>query len=111
MSSATQELSCHIARSVLSQDKVLDPEAVLLFKQVFLRTLGWTLLAEEEGGRLPTEAERLRIVPLVFVLMPSRALVRVKRDERIKPHIREHLASIGLQPDERLIDIVKAVAD
>jgi 5-methylcytosine-specific restriction endonuclease McrA len=111
MTSSIQESSWRISRVVLARDNLFDAETVLLFKRVFLRALGWTVPEAAAAGPPPTEAERLRVVPLVFGLIPSRALVRAKRDERIKPHIREHLTYIGLAPDEGLIDIIKAVAD
>jgi hypothetical protein len=111
MLSTALESSWRISRVVLTREKLFEAETVLLFKRVFLRALGWNLPPELASLPAPTEAERLSVVPLVFGLIPSRALVRAKRDERIKPHIREHLIYIGLEPDESLIDIVKAVAD
>lgn len=110
MTSTLQESSWRISRVVQSRQNLFDAETVLLFKRVFLRTLGWSVPADVAALPTPTEAERLQVVPLVFGLIPSRALVRAKRDERIKPYIREHMMYIGLEPDEALIDIVKAVA-
>src|SRR5262249_30230059 len=58
-----------------------------------------------------TELELLTIVPLVFGLLPARAVVREKPDDRIKPHIIEHLRSLAVDHDEELIDVLKSIAD
>jgi len=111
MNSSILESPWHISRVVLARDNLFDVEALHLFKSVFLKVLGWPVAEIVGLNTAPTEAERLKVVPLVFGLIPSRALARTKRDEHIKPHIRDHLIRIGLTPDECLIDIVKTIAD
>ncbi|MEA2601071.1 MAG: hypothetical protein QOF89_2063 [Acidobacteriota bacterium] len=58
-----------------------------------------------------SEIDRFQALPLVFGLIPARALTRKSASEPIKPYIREHLTLLGVEPDEDLVSIVKYVAD
>jgi hypothetical protein len=58
-----------------------------------------------------SEDERLKIVPLVFGLLPTIAVRRRGPDQRVKPTIREHLAVLGAPETESLVEVLKAVAD
>lgn len=58
-----------------------------------------------------SEIERFRALPLVFGLIPVKALRRRSASEPIKHHIREHLRLLGVEDDEDLVSIVKYVAD
>jgi hypothetical protein len=54
----------------------------------------------------------MNIVPLVFGLLPQRAIYRTRRDELIKPLVREHLKCIGIfDGDEALVTILKEISD
>jgi hypothetical protein len=69
------------------------------------------------GFRKPTshrtlsEWERLRLVPLVFGLMPRRAFERGNSDIPIKPSIAQHLDALGIAADPMLVDVIKSVCD
>ncbi|MDY3551364.1 HNH endonuclease signature motif containing protein [Gemmata sp. JC717] len=95
----------------LCRDRLRDLATLTLFKRAFLKALDRPDPHGLSAHAALTESERLLVVPLVFGLMPAKAVWRGRRDERIKPHIRDHLASIGLMPDEVLVDILKTVAD
>lgn len=58
-----------------------------------------------------SEIERFQALPLVFGLIPQKALTRKSASEPIKPHIREHLTLLGVDSDEELVQLVKYVAD
>jgi len=59
-----------------------------------------------------SEVDRVKVVPLVFGLMPTSALSRKSITVAIKPDIKEHLKSLGIsQGDEKLIDIIKNISD
>lgn len=58
-----------------------------------------------------SELMRLHIVPLVFGLLPTEALVRRSHDQLVKPSIRLHLERVGAPISESLVDVLKAVAD
>lgn len=63
------------------------------------------------GSHVLTEIERLSLVPLVFGLLPARAIRRTRVDERVKPYIHQHLDVLGIPPEELLVDILKSIAD
>lgn len=77
-------------------------EIVELFTRIFS--------ASEHEAR-GSEHERLQLVPLVFGLLPRAALARKRPDDRIKPAIRAHLASLGIDSSELLVDTIKDIAD
>lgn len=58
------------------------------------------------------EADRLRVVPLVFGLMPSSAITRTSIATSIKPDIKRHLSSININHnDKELVEIIKNISD
>lgn len=95
-----------------SLDRLKDSGTIESFCRLFAEhgALGYGL-APEPGTPALTEAERLEMVPLVFGLLPARALLRLRADDKVKPFIIDHLEAIGIDPSERLVDILKAVAD
>jgi HNH endonuclease len=58
-----------------------------------------------------SEVDRLRIVPMVFGLLPKRVLFREHNLILVKPLIREHLAAVGVPYDEAVVDVLKSVGD
>ena len=62
-------------------------------------------------GRHFSEIERLRIVPLIFGLLPTGALRRDDPNSAVKPAIRGHLQTLGVTPDELLLEVLKSVSD
>lgn len=58
-----------------------------------------------------SEVDRLQIVPMVFGLLPRRVLFRDQSLILVKPLIREHLANVGVQYDEEVVDVLKSVGD
>jgi hypothetical protein len=62
-------------------------------------------------GGPTSELTRLKIVPLVFGLLPTESLVRRGHDQLVKPSIRAHLMKLGAPANESLIDVLKSVAD
>jgi hypothetical protein len=83
------------------------------FKSLFL----WHGVLGERVGRGPselfTENFRNSCVRCVFLLLPRSAFVSGanRRAFFIKPLIREHLLSLGVSPDEELLEILKRVAE
>jgi hypothetical protein len=94
----------------LSREKrLIDPSFVESFKNLMLRH---GALGSGDLSIPPlTDEEKFEIIPLVFGYMPEKAVRDRPFDFRVKPIIREHLASIGLAADEELVDIVKAICD
>jgi len=102
MSTNTGTLPCSV-------DRLGDPSRITLFKHLFL---SHGVRGRREHDASFTERERIEVLPLVFGLLPRRAVVRAHGVARIKPFIVEHLASLGIgTSDTELIDIVKEVAD
>lgn len=79
------------------------------FKRLFLAhgVLGY---GSQEAAAL-NDDELLRIVPMIFGLMPEPALQRERYDVPIKPMIRDHLANLSISNDDVLVDIIKNVSD
>lgn len=94
---------------VSSPARLADPTSVSLFARLFA---AHGVLGRAIGPRDFTEEDRMRVVPHVFGLIPRRAIFRSSRDLMIKPLIRDHLASIGVDSgDEMLVSVIKEVAD
>jgi 5-methylcytosine-specific restriction endonuclease McrA len=91
-----------------SRDRLRDRSLLDLLVRVFQQSEQGSTVSR---SALATEAERLKIVPLVFGLLPEAALVREKPDQRIKPAIVQHLANVGVPPDDVLVSTLKRVAD
>jgi hypothetical protein len=94
---------------VSSPARLVDSNSLSLFIKLFVAhgVLGWAV-----GPREFTEEDRMRVVPLVFGLIPRRAIYRDSRDSMIKPLIREHLASVGVDgASDMLVTVIKEVAD
>ena len=89
--------------------RLVDATSVSLFSRLFE---AHGVLGQSSGARDFTEEDRMRVVPLVFGLMPWRAIVRASRDSMIKPLIRAHLDSVGVSSTNgTLVSIIKEVAD
>ena len=59
-----------------------------------------------------SDAEKLRLVPLIFALMPRDAAIRPRYDMMVKPIIRRHLHLIGgPEHDDFLVDVLKVLCD
>jgi hypothetical protein len=94
---------------VSSPARLAESSRIDLFVELFAShgALGAAVDAREFS-----EEERMRVVPLVFGLMPRQALYRQTRDRLMKPLIREHLDAIGAPSDhETLVSLIKEVAD
>jgi hypothetical protein len=92
-----------------SPARLTDAETVETFKALFLShgALG-------PGGQEParwTEEERMRVVPLVFGLLPLRAVAADDVYLHVKPLIRTRLSELGIAEDGELVDILKVIAD
>lgn len=95
-----------------SPARLVDPEALSLLVLHLSRHLGARFATRvAHDTRVLSPADQLRIVPLVFGLLPRSAVVRDRYDVRVKPLIAEHLASLGAPQDPVLIDVLKEVAD
>jgi 5-methylcytosine-specific restriction endonuclease McrA len=92
----------------LSLDRLRDSRTISLFKRIFDAHTG--SLVNVDNFR-SSEHERFQIVPLVFGLIPARALFRERVDCRIKPLVREHLDSLGVAYDEGLVSTIKLIID
>lgn len=95
-----------------SPARLADPEAISLLVLHLSRHLG-ARFAERVAGdtRVLTPSDQLRIVPLVFGLLPRSAVVRERYDLRVKPLITDHLQRLGVSPEPALVDVLKEVAD
>jgi hypothetical protein len=62
-------------------------------------------------GKSLTETQRFEAVPLIFRLIPSKALEGAGGLILVKPMIRDHLSKLGFGADEALIDCMKLVVD
>lgn len=58
-----------------------------------------------------TENDGLRILPLVFGLLPQEALYREKYDALVKPLIEKHLQTLGINKEPILVRVLKEIAD
>src|SRR5437899_1556459 len=96
-----------------SPERLIEPSSVDLFKRVFAQH--GALSRHEVSGSAATsftQEERLAVVPLVFGLMPARALDRrhYTRPLPLKPLIRTHLQGLGVRHDDPdLLDILQNV--
>ena len=97
---------------LLSPDRLKNPHNLEKFKNI--------LICHGVLGSKPidydcyqfSEVQKWEIVPLIFGLMPRKAIERPNYDLRIKPHIKEHLSNIGLSyDDEYLVHIIKKISD
>lgn len=95
-----------------SPERLVDPESISLLVLHFSRHLG-NRFAEQvsDDTRVVDEISRLRIVPLVFGLLPRPALLRPRYDIPVKPLIIKHLNALDVPADGRLVDVLKCVAD
>ena len=91
-----------------SQARLADPESISLLKRVMFKH-GVTGFGRDYEA--VEEANRLRVVPLVFGLLPIQAVRRQESGELIKPYIRQHLENCCSQYDEELVTIVKRISD
>jgi hypothetical protein len=93
-------------------ERLRDPAMLLSLTQYLAQHLGTQYLQ-----RLPTtrrdfsEEEKWRFAPLIFGLMPRKAAVRDSIYKEIKPEIRSHLALLGIEPDDLLVDLIKEMCD
>lgn len=102
MSTNSETLRCSV-------DRLGDQSRITLFKQLFL---AHGVRGRRESDAQFTERQRLEVIPLVFGLLPRRAIFRSRGVTRIKPFIVDHLISVGIGGgDSDLIDIVKEIAD
>lgn len=86
-----------------SHAKLRDPSTLSLLVRVFGNP-------RQEADRVG-EWDRLKIVPLIFALLPEGALIRKRPDLRVKPLIAEHLKNLDIAPNDDLIATLKRVAD
>lgn len=94
---------------VSSQERLLNTATIGKFKDLFI---SHGLAIDRKISREFSELDRLEIIPLVFGLMPKSALYREKKDQRIKPLVRDHLLSIGFKTiDEELVAVIKELSD
>lgn len=94
---------------VSSPERLLNLSTIDNFKDLFI---SHGLAIDRRVSREFSELERLEIIPLVFGLMPKSALYREKKDQRIKPLVRDHLCSIGFKSiDEELVAVIKEISD
>jgi hypothetical protein len=93
--------------------RLTNADALAEFKRIFIfhGALGGSAILPNRED-VPAEAERLRVVPLVFGLLPFSALDRPIGASIIKPSIRAHLTNVGIDPDDdELVDVLKGIAD
>ena len=95
-----------------SLERLKSRETIASFRRLFAEhgALGYGVEPPKGADGL-TEADRLTLVPLVFGLVPIRALLRERPDDKVKPLIIDHLTTLGVDADELLVDILKSVAD
>jgi hypothetical protein len=94
---------------VSSQERLLNLSNIDKFKDLFI---SHGLAIDRRVSREFSEIEIMEVIPLVFGLMPKNALYREKKDQRIKPLVRDHLCSIGFKSiDEELVAVIKEVSD
>ncbi|MEJ8826285.1 HNH endonuclease signature motif containing protein [Variovorax humicola] len=94
---------------VSSPARLTDIERIELFKRIFIYH---GAIPGETVTDFFSEADRIRIVPLIFGLMPSRAVHRLSRDTLVKPLIVEHLRELGIKSDDHLlVTVLKEIAD
>ena len=75
-----------------SQERLLDLTNIEVFKDLFI---SHGVPSNRQVSSEFSEIQRMKVVPLVFGLMPKSAIFREHKDQQIKPQIREHLNSIG----------------
>jgi hypothetical protein len=92
-----------------SQERLLDLTTIEIFKNLFI---SHGLPSNRQILTEFSELDRMEVVPLVFGLMPKSAIFRERKDQQIKPQIREHLISIGFKSiDEELVSVIKGISD
>lgn len=91
---------------VSSQARLTDPDTISQFVDVFSYYLGYSRSEEEYS-----DVTRFQVLPLVFGLLPEKAIYRDRYDLKVKPLIKKHLHTLGIPEDELLIKILKEIAD
>ncbi len=92
-----------------SQERLLNLSTIEIFKSLFI---SHGLPSNRQVSREFSELDRMEVVPLVFGLMPRSAIYRERKDQQIKPEIREHLISLGFDSiDEELVSVIKGISD
>lgn len=93
-----------------SPGRLTRPELIAYLKELFIRhgALGRGSVSHDD---VPTEELRMSLVPLVFGLLPLKAVDRMRYDIKVKPLIEVHLEQLGIDPDPELLDVLKAIAD
>lgn len=73
---------------------------------------GHGVLGRSSQGRVEfDEVTRWNVLPLVFGLLPRQTIARGSLYEPLKPHIRSHIAQVGFESENLLVDCLKAVGD
>lgn len=92
-----------------SPGRLTIPDDIVSFAAYFRAhgALGYSVGVERKFSEL----EKLRILPLVFGLMPKEVLARTRYDDRLKPAITRHLSSLTIQPNDELVTILKNIGD
>lgn len=90
-----------------------DPDSISLFKDVFLAhgVLGFRDEIAFKRIEKVTELQKLRIVPLIFGLLPLKAFKLGRIKQPVKQAIADHLRNVGVLPDDTLLSVLKNVAD
>jgi 5-methylcytosine-specific restriction endonuclease McrA len=86
---------------------------VSVFKDIFSAhgALGYRDLESYQKIQFLSEWDKLCIVPLIFSMLPSKALREEYSGNKVKPLIQEHLRELEVQDDARLIEILKRIVD
>lgn len=97
----------------LFSTRLQESEALNLFTEVFIYhgALGRRQIINQTRNNSYSEIERLRVTPLVFGLMPLKALSRDSISVPIRGHISNHLERLGIDVNQKLIDVVKEISD
>jgi hypothetical protein len=92
-------------------ERLRDPLVLDILRRFLAQHLGQQYIERPHERENFSEADKLRLMPLVFGLMPLKAAVREDLLLPIKPLIRDHLAAIGVPQDELLADLIKDLCD
>lgn len=90
-----------------------NPSLVPVFTDIFSAhgALGYRDLESFQNIQSLSEWDKLRVVPLIFPMLPGKALRDEYAGNKVKPLIHEHLRELKIQDDNRLVEILKRIVD
>lgn len=99
---------------ISSSSRLCDSETLELFKELFALhgVLGKSTKLGQRKVTDFSDLDKLRLIPVVFGLIPLRALSRQSPTDPIIPAIKEHLRNLRIRQDDEILNgILKSITE